>query len=634
MKRLIALFLLLCMLFGLVACSSDADDADTSDTNDTVAPGSGSDSNDADKDENVSAIVVPEYKDYGRGTVNFSEIIYSRPNLLAVINAFEAAAAIVDANEVTVEEQIEAIRSLEDDFTNVQSMYAIAEIYHYRNASVEFWQSEYTYLITNYPTLSQAVENLLVACARSMHKATLESDYFGYSLDEYKDGGIYTDEVVALMQEESRLEAEYSAISTANVEITYSSVNSAINWSGTVDEVIAKAREHYANDDASYERALMAINLLYEKARQDVERPIYIELIKVRRLIADELGYSSYAELAYDTLGYDFTENDMLALLSDIGKYVAPVAYDLEHSVFYNYFITNPPATLNRDLLINKLYEVYAELGGDYKDAYSYMLQHGLYDVDASADNRFSGAFTTYIGNNASPYLFMTTSGFIMDYMTLSHEFGHFLDEYVNNGNDESIANSEISSQALELLTVLALKDEIHAVNYEYLEYYSIYSYVTGVLLEQSFYATFEHMVYELEYDEITEAKLNKLIEKAFNQIYGDDATITGDLSSVIMPHTMLYPFYVESYVTAGVVSLDIFFKESARTGSAGEGFALYNALIHRGSAELSFEDRLESVGLDSPFKAGKLKEISNSIYYQIIGKTYYKNGSGELGAA
>ena len=635
MKRLIALFLLLCMLFGLIACSSNTDDTDEStDNTDTTNPDNSSDGDSNEGDDAVNTIVVPEYKDYGRGTVDFDGLIYSRPNLQAIITAFESAKGAVEANEVTVAEQIELISSLEDDYDEVQTMYSLAEIYQYRDSSVEFWQNEYSYITTNYPRFSQAVEDLIVACAGSEHKATFETDYFGYSLDEYLDGGIYTDEVVALMQEESRLEAEYSSLSTANVEITYSSVNSNINWSGTVDEVISLAREHYASDDASYERALMAIELLYEKARQDIERPLYVELVKIRRLIADELGYSSYAQLAYETLGYDYSESDMTALLSDIGKYVAPVAYELEYSVFYNYFMTNVQPTLSRELLINKLYEVYGELGGDYKDAYSYMLQHKLYDVSASSDNRFNGAFTAYIENNASPYLFMTTSGFIRDYTTLAHEFGHFLDGYVNYGADESLVTSEISSQALELLTLLALKGEIHDVNYEYLEYYTLYTYLTGVLLNQSFCAAFEHMVYELEYDQITEAKLNKIMEKAFNEVYGDEVTISGDFTSVLMTHTMLYPFYVESYVASGIVSLDIFFKESYRTGNAGDGYALYNALIHRGDTELTLAERLEAAGLDTPFSDEKIKNISNSIYYQIIGKSYYKDGSGELGAA
>ena len=109
---------------------------------------------------------------------------------------------------------------------------------------------------------------------------------------------------------------------------------------------------------------------------------------------------------------------------------------------------------------------------------------------------------------------------------------------------------------------------------------------------------------------------------------------IDGDLSYVILPHTMLYPFYVESYVTSGIVSLDIFFMESDRTGKAGDGFIAYETLLNRGETELDFTERLEYANLDSPFEEGKIKEISDNIYFQIVGKHYYKESDNSVSAA
>ena len=627
MKKLIALFLALSMLFSLCACANK---------------NGGNDSGN-DKDENtgsgevinkVPTVAVPEYKDYGRGTVNFEELIYARPNLQAIIDAFDAVTLTITANEKTVVEQIEDIRALEDDLSDVRTMYSLAEIYHSKDASVEYWQTEYEYISTNYPRLTQTIEDLLVACSLSEHKATFETDYFGYSLDEYTSGGIYTDEVVALMEEEARLESEYSSLSTATVKITYKSVDSSIRWEGTVDEVIATAREYYKNNDASFERVLTTIDLLYEQARIKLEKPIFVELFKIRRLIADELGYDDYSTLAYKSMGYDYTSAEMLSLLSDIGVYTAPVASDLEYTVLGGYLQNNVQPTLNEIILINNLYEIYTGLGGNYADAYSYMLQHNLYDIAKNDGNRFAGAFTTYLESNSSPYVFMSSSGFLRDYNTLSHEFGHFLDDYVNLGSSESLTVSEISSQALELLTLLKLKTRLGSKEYQYLEYYTMFSFLNSVLLAQSFYSAFEHLAYSLEYDEITEARLEDVVEEAFSLVFGADMLIEGDLSYVIMPHTMLYPFYVESYVTSAIVSLDIFFMESYRTGKTGNGFAVYDALLTRGDVELDFTDRLEFAGLDSPFKEGKIKEISNNIYFQITGKNFYRISSNMTNAA
>ena len=629
MRKLIALLLFLTILFGYTSCSHKNNTNDPSEQN----PGINNGEQNATANPSMT-IVVPEYKDYGRGTVDFDKLVYSRPNMQLVIDGFTAAAEAIEKNETSFEEQVGVIRTLEEPLSTVRTMYSLAQIYNNKDYSVEYWQTEYEYISTNYPRLSKTVEDLLVACARSEHRAEFEEKYFGYSLEEYVDGGIYTDEVVALMEEEARLESEYASISTANVEITYNGVDSNIRWNGTVDEVIAMAREYYKNDDATYERCLSFIYDLYDQAREKVEQPLFVEIIKVRRLIADELGYDSYSVLAYDSMGYDYTSSEMMSLLRDIGTYTAPVASALEYSVFQSYFQTNVQPRVSKEAIINTLYEVYGKLGGDYKDAYSYMLQHGLYDVSTSASNRYDGAFTAYIDNNASPYLFMTSTGFIRDYNTLSHEFGHFLDSYVNYGVDASLAISEISSQALELLTLTKLRNNIPARNYSYLEYYTMFTFINSVLLTQSFYAMFEHLAYQLEYDEITVTRLAKISEEAFSTVFGEEMSIVGDLSYVTFTHTFLYPFYVESYVTAGIVSLDIFFTESYRTGTAGEGFALYESLINRDSIDRGFTEQLEVAGLDSPFVPGKVKEISDNIYFQIVGKHYYKTSNNEIGAA
>lgn len=630
MERLIALLLLISMLFSLCACSAANGGSGDSDI--------GNSSTDKEDQEETtdesSAIVVPEYKDYGRNTVNFDDLVYSRPNIQSVIDKITAVTLDVKANEKALEEQIESIRALESAIDTVDTMYALAEIYNSKDSSVEFWQTEYSYISVNYPKLSQTIEDLLEACAASEHRQSFEKDYFEYSLEDYADGGIYTDSVVALMEEEAKLESKYSSLSTATVEIVYDSAVSSIRWEGTADEVYAMAREHFKNDDASYDRVCVAIDLLYEKKYTELSIPIYVDLIKVRRLIADELGYSSYSELAYKALGYDYASQDMLTLLSDIGAYASPVASELEGTVFESYFKKNVQPKLKKETLINSLYDVCSELGGSYKDAYSYMLQHKLYDVSSASSNRFSGAFTAYISNNASPYLYMTTSGFIRDYTTLSHEFGHFLDGYINNGQDGSLAISEISSQALELLMLLKLKGKTFSSDYQYLEYYTMSTFLNGVLLMQSFYSAFEHMAYSLDYDDITVSKLEGLVEDALTLIYGEEMSIDGNLSYVTLTHTVLYPFYVESYVTSGLVSLDIFFRENNKNGNVGEGFALYESLINRGNTDLDFTARLEAVGLDSPFQSGKVKEISNGIYFRITGKNRYKDSDNSVDAA
>ena len=92
----------------------------------------------------------------------------------------------------------------------------------------------------------------------------------------------------------------------------------------------------------------------------------------------------------------------------------------------------------------------------------------------------------------------------------------------------------------------------------------------------------------------------------------------------------MLYPCYVESYVTSALVSLDIFFAENEERGS---GFALYEKLINRTDKGLSFAERLAKSGIDSPFLEGKVEEMSSKIYRYITGKEYNFDASTKTAA-
>lgn len=626
LKRIISLLLALTLAFMTPGCNKK--DPSPSGEND-----SGKNDTPNDNASTAPTIVVPQYKDYGRGTVDFDKIVYSRPNLSGAISSFNEATELIRANNVTFSEQISAIRSLEDIYTSAESMYAIAEIYTKADSSVSFWKDEFLYISSNYPAFVKSVEDLLVACAASEHKSAFETEYFGYSLDEYKDGGSYTDELVLLLEQEALKEAEYSSLSTATVSIRYESVAGFI-FEGTVDEVYAQAKEKFGNDSTQYKNATLAINDLYNQKVSELSRPIYVELLKIRHLIADELGYDSYAHFAYENMGYDYSPDDMQDLLRDIAAYVTPVAERLNSITFESYFQKNNQPRLDKVQMLNTMYEVYGAAGAELSDSYSYMLQHKLYNVSPSTENRYNGAFSVYIESNNSPFVFMSSSGFIRDFTTLAHEFGHFYDGYVNYGSDVSVDLAEVSSQALEYLSVLRLRSKLKLVDYEYLEYLTVYTALNSVMLRQSFYAAFEHKAYGLEYDQITVKKLNEITNEAFLEVYGRELENGQDaFRYVIIPHTILYPFYVESYVSSAIPALEMFFMESYRTGEVGKGFETYQLLVSR-EGDVAFTEQLEKAGLSSPFEQGTVKKIANLIHYQILGKDYFTYANSDVDAA
>lgn len=582
------------------------------------------DENETEKPENEDGIKVPEYKDYLRGTKNFDDLVYSRPDINHAVTVFDSLSKMISDNTLPYGEQLQKLDEASFIYDNVKTMNALATIYNYKDTTNEFWLAEYQYISTNYPSFSQATEKLFVSAANSPHSESFANDFFGEGLSEYKDGGIYTDELVALMEKEAELEAEYTSISTASVTVSYEGLTD------TYDKILSFYKEKYGEGSVEYLRAKALCDELYERERAKLEGALLVELIKVRKEISDALGYDSYEKFAYDTLYHDYSPEKMEEFIKAVTEYVIPVYLNLSGKLFspyiYDYEKTEPVFKTDKATLINKLYDVYSEADARLCEIYSYMLQHSLYDVEEKSPNRFQGSFTTYIETNASPFLFVSLENSILDYTTMAHEFGHFADEYINNGVGASLDTLEISSQALELLTLSRLEKELDEKTYHYLLYSKLDEMLTTIIF-QSFYASFEISAYKLDYEDITLENLNALVASCAKSFGLSSAC--NSVEYVSIPHIFLYPFYVQSYATSAVAALEIYTLE---VKTSGAGFAAYNTLLTRGEDDVpSFDESLVAAGLSSPFEKSEIKNILNELHYAALGAYFYKAHDGNV---
>ena len=600
-RRLLIAFLLL-LLISLTACTkADSETNVEGDTNENT-----------NDDEGIK---IPDEDATEGDFTKFEDIVYVRPDTEALIAVLNATSEKIRRCDGSFEEQVAAIAEIEAAYSDFLTMNSYVTIISSRDATDEFYMSEYEALSAAYPEILQALENLLVAAAASEYAERFENEYFGEGLiAEYGEGGIYTEKMVELLKQEDELETKFISVTPASVEITYNGVTA------TYEEIEAQIAARYGRSSVAYERAILECEELYFEASTKVIIPIFVELVRVRRLIADELGYESYATYAYKTLYHDYDSELMDDFLDDIGKFVVPVYRDLYNTVFYSYFYSENPPHLSKGRLMNLLHETYAEADEDLYEIYSYMLAGGYYDVERSEPKRASGAFTIYLEDCSSPFVFMSTYGYVPDITTLSHEFGHFADAYINSNSTASLDLHEVSSQALELLTTEMVRTTLTTPEYKYLLYCNMENALLA-LIYQGFYAKFECEIYELEYNEITEERLSEIAAEVSTEM----GLVEQDLSAVLIDHIMLYPFYVQSYCTSMVAALDIYFTECEQTG---KGVEVYKDLITRDS-DLSFIEELASVGIKSPFEKGRIKDIANKVYYKINGYYYYKLQGG-----
>ena len=605
MKRARATLLTICILspFSFMLYSCDEPGGET---------GGGSNSQD-------EQIFIPDISGTGREPVNISELQYTRPDTDNLIEAIRRASDIISKSELEYSRQLEAIRTIEPLYSHYSTMYAYLTLMTSKNSADREWTSEYAALSEAEPDIADALEELYVEAARSEYANSFEEDYFGEGhIEKYSDGGRHTDEAVAYLKREAALTSEYTSLSTATVVINYK------GESKTYDEIAKELADKYGEWSVRYSVAIKECDALYERARSKRAAELFCELVKVRADIADAMGYEDYREYAYELRGHDYSPEELDALVEEISQYTVPVYQALEAAAFGGYFRHNKGIRVTRESVINGLYKAYTDMDKDIADAYAFMLASGLYDVEPKAQNRKDGAFTLYLTELDAPFVFTTLTSNVTDYSTLSHEFGHFYELLSRGTSSPSLDLSEVSSQSLELLTLTRLDGIMNADEYKYVYYSSMRSALL-TLITQGFYAKLESLIYGLEGDEVTEENLNSLVREAAKEMHLNPSAYT-TISSVLIDHLVLYPFYVQSYCTSLAVSLDIFFLECE---NVGEGVRIYSALSTR-DEDGEFCDVIDECGLDLPFNNNMLKGLLDKIYYSIIG-SYYFTGPGDI---
>lgn len=626
MSRIIALILSILMLFGstvtLISCSTEPTPPTSDDGGESDTPSEDNKVPENDSDEHIK---VPEYKDHERGTINFSEIAYIRPNTDVIIKKFNTVTDIIlkNSDNTPYSLQLEEVMKLEEDYLNLQTMYTYSNIKMSEDTSDKYWCDEYEYIAVNYPTFSKAVEELFVAAANSPYAEDFEKDYFGENLiEDYKDGGRYTDKLISLLEEEAMLESEYSSFSTRSTVITYQEMTD------TVDSILKYYGNTFGFESQKYIQAKSDCYNLYDAAVAERTGEIFLSLLKVRSLISQEYGFESYSAVAYKNY-HDYSEAEAIKFIRDIAKYIIPVYNKLNSFVFYPFFYSyTPSSALSPNKTVNTLASLYKNYDEDIYSVYSYMLQHNLYSCDVEKENRFEGSFATYLDTYNAPFLFTTFREDLNDFMTMSHEFGHFLDSYVNYGSNSSLDLLEVSSTAFEFLTMHELREVLTEEESKYLSYAQLDS-AMQVLIFQGFYALFEHYAYEIPYESISEESLIAAMQSAAADMGFDlDSSVSLDL--VMIPHIILYPFYVQSYCTSTAVALQIYFAEK---NNEGDGIYAYKTLICRDD-EQDFIEHLERAGIPSPFGSNALKALADSIHYEILGSHYYTEGGNLENAA
>lgn len=548
-KRLTALLLALVMLVSLCGC----DIYDVYDIYDAFFA----------EDDKSAAELISKTGNGGRDNiVSFDEMEYKRPD----IDALKAKAQDVEdllGNFFKVKDVIIELDKFVDLYNNFYTMMNLACVRYDMDTRDEFYFEEYSFCTEAAGDVEYLADELLLDCSNSSMCDYLDKHFFGGLLTEQysvTDGTGYTpsDELAELERKEAELENDYS--------------------------------ELYAKYSGAFD------NGKFKKPNEEIAR-IYIELIKLRHDIAEQRNMKSYEELAYLDNGRDYTAADLDGYIKAIKQYIVPLYKKADSKKMYDRSLVS---AMSPKTALSTVTGTVEGLNKDIDEALGYMLKYKLYDTGMS-DNKYDQSYVLYLNDYDSPFLFCSPSGYSDTVLTIVHEFGHYVDGYLNYGLNDSIDTSEVFSQGMEYLLLCNMDDAGQLTRYKMLDELELYAY-------QACLNEFEHRAYALDEKELTVETLNSLYSELLKE-YGLTDDYKG-LDWISVTHLFTSPFYVISYCVSDSAAFELYNMELKESGS---GLEMYMKLLEE-STSYDFLDLLEECGMSSAISADTVKEIAATL--------------------
>ena len=502
--------------------------------------------------------------------VAFSELEYERPDIDEISDLADDVRKLVDKGKVN-DKLIGAYEEFYDAYAHYITMSNLALIRSNLVTSDEYYDDGDAWCSSQSGEVERILDDLLRYCAKSDIADELDEEYFdGYLAENYGDdsSGEYTDEIVELYEQESELQTRYYELSTEMSEV---SIRDTDKW----DEFNAEAAE------------------------------IYIDLIKLHRQLADEFGYESYYEMAYEDFGRDYSAEDTEDYVNAIKKYMVPLykAAIEDGSLYDRYDI----GTMRPQRSFRTVKNCVSDMNDTLAEIMEFMSEYEMYDVSSSSD-KFEGSYTTYLYDVDSPYMLVSPSGNKRDILTIVHEFCHFCDMYSNYYAGYNLDTAEMMSQGVEYLLLCYLDDEDLAEElreYKLLDDLSLYAM-------QGCYSEFEHRAYALPDEELTVENINALFLEVAEEYGLTDMYYPEYLNYIWIQifHLFEYPFYVISYCISDSAAFNIYMEELSDSGS---GLDIYMEIV-TDSASDDFLAIIKQHDLPSPLSAKTIKNIAKTI--------------------
>ena len=547
--------------------------------------------------------------------MKFEEFKYERPDLEDYKKRSNKLLELL-ATGKTLEVELGAINNIFKLQDEMSTLFNLVSIRNSVDTTDEFYEKEQDYFNEIMPHLQQLETTFLKKLLDSKYRKELV-EKFGTLIFEKGELAqkTFSPEIINELQQENKLSTEYSKL-LAGAKIEFQDgIYNLSQMRPFMQDIDRKVRH----------KAQLAVSHFFEENEKQIDR-IYDDMVKLRALIAEKLGYDNFVQLGYDRFGRtDYNHIDVKGYRDQIFESVVPLVTELtarkakrlgitapkSYDLALSFLSGNPTPKGDSIWQVNHAKDMYEEMSPETSEFINFMINHNLLELDSKA-GKSGGGYCTYLPDYNAPYIFANFTGTSGDVDVLTHEAGHAFQVFSSRSHIPeyrwpTMEAAEIHSMSMEFLAWPWIHKffEEDTDKYKFNHLAGALSFLPyGVLVDE-----FQHGIYENPELTPDERKvLWRKIEKKYLPFkdYGDDDFLEKGTFWYRQGHIFGAPFYYIDYTLAQVCAFQFWVKSRENHQAA---FNQYLALCKLGGSK-SFVDLIESAKLQNPFKKGTVEEI------------------------
>ena len=553
--------------------------------------------------------------------MKFSEMPYVRPDMDKVKAELNACAEKIRTAD-SVEAQIAAFDEASELSKDLMTTGSIAYVRNTINTADKYYDAEREFFDQAGPELEESLQAINIALLDSPYRKELEAHYGSLLFKNLEiSRRSFKPELIPLMQEESKLEAQYQKL--------YAGLTVEFDGQTMPLPMLGKFKE--SPDRAVRRAAFEAEGKVFDANREELDE-IYDKLVKNRNAQGRMLGYDNYIQLGYDRLGRNcYGAKELQEFRDQIATDLVPIIAEVKEAqrkrigvdrlcIYDDKFRfsdgnAKPEGTAEEILAAGKA--MYQDLSPETREFIEAMFDGGMFDV-LSRDGKAPGGYCTSFPTYKMPFIFSNFNGTSDDVDVLTHEAGHAFAFYramhsdINpNLQEPTIEACECHSMSMEFLTQDYHKNFFgkNTAKYELAHCEDSLDFIPyGCMIDE-----FQHRMYENE--NLTPEERNAVWEELEHKyrpwLDMDNLPFYGRYSHWQWKlHVYLHPLYYIDYCMAQTVAFQLWTLSLKDKEAA---WKKYLAFVDAAGTK-TFAELCHSAGLRVPYEQGTIRDIGAGI--------------------